>query len=189
MPVRAAFFRVVLAGLVLIAASGAPVRAQEFGQIVSQILVVDHDRLFRDSAFGQNISKVLGEERALQEAETRRIEAELVAEELALTEARADLSIEDFRTRADAFDTKVQALRSERDLAQGQLVERIEQAQQAFSEQVTPILAALMREAGATVLLDMRMVLLSANHIDITDQAIARIDSSLSQQPQATPDE
>lgn len=179
---RAAFARLALVGGVVFAPMSQPLWAQEFGQVVTQILVVDRERLFRDSSFGQNISNILAEERELQEAETRRIEAELVAEELALTELRDTLSSEDFRARADAFDIKVQALRSERDTAQAQLVARIEQAQMPFLEQVTPVLAALMREAGATILLDRRSVLLSANHVDITDKAILRVDALLADQ-------
>jgi len=179
---RGAFFAV---GLALLLGLAVPVRAQaqDFGQVISPVLVVDRDRLYRDSDFGKNIAAELTQERATQEAETRRIEAELVAEELALTEARDSLTAEEFRSRADAFDEKVTALREERDAAQKQLVTRIEQAQITFIEQVTPILGQLMRDAGATILLDRRSVLLSANQIDITDRAIAAIDTALADQP------
>ncbi|MCP5039110.1 MAG: OmpH family outer membrane protein [Rhodobacteraceae bacterium] len=159
--------------------------AQDLGQIISPILIIDRERLFSESNFGKGVAALLSEERDRLEAETRLIEAELEAEELALTEARATLSQEEFRASADAFDAKVQMLRAERDDAQEKLVAQIEEAQLRFLEQVNPILARLMQEAGASILMDRRAVIFSATSIDITAQAIARIDAALAQASEA----
>ncbi len=165
---------------------------QEFGQVVSTILVVDREKLFVESAFGKSITTFLTAERSRLEAETRQIEAELEVEEQALTEIRDSLSPEEFRAQADAFDARVQTLREERDIAQEQLRLQIEKAQLNFLEQVTPILAVLMQEAGASVLVDRRVVLISAASIDITAEAISRIDAAFAEASggsgQTTPD-
>ncbi len=171
------------AALALALALAGPARAQGFqsnlGQVVSPVLLVDRDRLFQDSAEGQRIKALIEAERARLEAETRAIEAELQAEEQALTEARQTLPPDEFRARADAFDAKVQALRDDRDRAQARLVAEIEKARADFLGRITPILTEIMREFGGLVLLDRRVALLAVQQVDITDEAIARIDATL----------
>ncbi len=154
---------------------------QQLGQVVSPILLLDRERLFSDSAYGKRISAQLEAERQRQEARTRAIEEELKAEELALTRERANLSVEEFRARADAFDAKVESLRAERDRAQADLVAQIEQARARFLQQISPVLAAILRESGAVIMLDKRVALLASRQIDVTDQAIARIDAALAE--------
>lgn len=165
----------------VIAVGGAPrsAGAQDLGQVISSILVVDREKLFVESAFGQNLLALLSERGAALAAETRQIVADLEAEELSLSQARATLSADDFRALAEVFDTKVQQLREERSLAEEAHLLEIETVRSTFLEQVNPILAALMQEAGAVVLLERRTAILSANSIDITAKAIARIDATL----------
>jgi len=162
-----------------------PVQAQgfndELGQVVSPILLIDRERLFVDSAYGRRISNLLETERQRQEDRTRAIEEELKAEELALTKDRPSLTPEEFRTRADAFDAKVVALRKEREQAQADLVAQIDQARAQFLQQVSPVLAAILTESGALIMLDKRVALLASRKVDVTDQAIARIDAAFAQ--------
>lgn len=170
-------------GLGLMAAGGAALApgqafGQDLGQVVSSVLVVDRDRLFRESAYGKRIAAILEAERARQEAETARIEAELEQEEKDLTARRADLPADEFRALADAYDAKVQTLREERNAASQNHARLIEQAQVAFLQKVLPVLARIMTERGALVLMDRRSVILSAN-VDITQAAIDRIDAEI----------
>ncbi len=165
--------------LVILLGVPLPLSAQDFGQVVSPFLTIDQDRMFLETAIGQRIGKVLEQERARLEAETRRIEAELEAEELSLTEQRATLGTAEFRALADAFDEKVQTLRSDREAKQQALVQQIEAARADFSERVSPILSELVRELGGVAILDHRVILLSVENIDITQQAIQRIDNIL----------
>ncbi|OIP87607.1 MAG: hypothetical protein AUK37_01145 [Rhodobacterales bacterium CG2_30_65_12] len=157
--------------------SAAP--AQTLGRVVSPILTVDRDRLFADSLYGQRINRELEASSAAMATETRKIETALEAEELDLTERRATLTPEAFRALADAFDEKVQALRQQRDTAETNLRQQIEQAQLAYFDQIGPLLGALVRERGAVMILDRRAILLTAADVDITDEAIARIDAVL----------
>ncbi|MBN9886403.1 OmpH family outer membrane protein [Pelagibaca abyssi] len=149
------------------------------GVVQSQILTVEIDRLFAESAYGQRITQMLETEGAEIAAENRRIEAELTAEEKDLTEKRATLSPSDFRALAEAFDQKVQELRREQDTKARALGNLSEERRRQFLSAAEPVLAQLMREAGAAVILDKRTVFLSAGVIDITDTAIARIDAAI----------
>ncbi|SFC56312.1 OmpH family outer membrane protein [Tropicimonas isoalkanivorans] len=180
MAVRAV--RGVLTGLVLTAAGvvAPPLPAQDAdGMAAAQILILDQERLFSDSKYGlrvqaelEKISNDLAERNQL-------ISAELRAEEQELTERRSSLSPEEFRPLADAFDTKVVRLREEQDARIRELQRRRDQERRVFTQRVLPVLSNLAGEAGAVAILDERAVILSADRIDVTDQAIQRVDELL----------
>lgn len=168
------------AGLVP-ALSAFPVQGQtvpnEVAPIQSPLLVLDQEKLFDGSNVAESISQEI-ERRSLDlAAENRAIEAELVAEELDLTERRATLTPEVFRTLADAFDEKVQRIRTEQDAKTRELQRLREQERQNFLRRISPVLAEIVRERGAVAVLDRRSVFLSAESIDITAEAIARINA------------
>ncbi len=162
---------------------------REQGRVVAPILLVDRERLFAESAAGRRISALLEAERKRQEERTRAIEAELKAEEQALTEERPRLSPEEFRARADAFDAKVEALRQERDQAQQELLAQIERAQSRFLQQISPVLAGILQDYGAQIMLEKRLALMSSRQVDVTDEAIARIDAALARSEKGQPTE
>ncbi len=143
------------------------------------ILTIDGERLFEATAFGRRVtSEVEAAARALA-AENREIEARLIAEERDLTERRPSMAQEEFRPLADAFDEKVQRLRAEQDQKQRSVEALRDQSRQEFVGKIGPILSAIVRERGALVILDRRSVFLSADSIDITSDAIARIDAAI----------
>lgn len=169
---------VLSAGLCVLG-PGAPTQAQDMGIVQSEILVLDPGELFEKSRLGQAMVAELQAQREALIARNRDLEAELEAEEQALTELRDTTSPEDFRDMADAFDEKVQTIRRESDARVRRLERNRERAPVEFMRRVEPVLVALMREAGGLVVLDRRNVLLQAGVIDITDMAVTRIDAEL----------
>lgn len=145
----------------------------------SDILVLEPDRLFAESAFGRRLTAEVEAQGTQIAAENRAIEAELTSEERELTTRRAELPIDEFRALAAAFDEKVQRLRREQDTKARELGNRTEEAQGRFLAAVQPVLATLMQEAGAVAILERRAVFLSADLIDITDRAIALVDARI----------
>jgi Skp family chaperone for outer membrane proteins len=169
-----------LAGVLLALALALPVRAQTPQlELPPPVLTIDAERLLAESAFGQGIAAEVEEAARRLAEENRRIEAELLAEERALTDRRAILSPDEFRPLAEAFDEKVQVLRAGQDAKQRALSEIGEEGRQRFFREAVPVLSEIVRERGALVLLDRRDVFLSADAIDITEEAIARIDAQL----------
>ncbi len=161
----AALVLLLLAPLELAAQQGSPV------------LTIDRDRLLAETQSGsETISELEGLAQALA-AENADIERALIAEESALTEQRATLPADEFRALADAFDQKVQQLRAEQDEKARQLNRQREEAPTQFFNEVAPILSEIVREKGAVVVIDLREVFLSVRGIDITDEAIARINA------------
>lgn len=156
-----------------------PAAAQQIGLPQSPILTISSERLFAESVFGKRVAQEIEAEGQLLAAENRRIEAELTAEEKALTERRPGMSPEEFRALADAFDEKVQTIRKTQDAKARRLNQQRDEARAAFFDAARPVLAEVMREAGAGVILERASVFLSANATDVTDLAIGRMDAAL----------
>ncbi len=153
----------------------------------SPILTIDPDALFSQSLFGQRISAQLQAETDALAAENRRIEADLTAEERSLTERRPTMAPEAFRAEAEAFDTKVQGIRSAQDAKERDLQRTLTEGRDAFLEIVRPILGTLMQERGSVLILDRRSVFLGLGVIDITDEAIAAVDAAVGDGSDQTP--
>lgn len=179
-PARALLLSVALLAVPLGSVGGAiPAAAQSVGVVQSDILVLDPERLFETTRLGRSMSARLQQEREALIAVNRELEAELEAEELALTEQRDTASPEEFRALADAFDEKVQQIRQDSQRRVREHERNRERAPLEFMRQVEPVLVELMREAGASVVMDRRTVLLQADVVDITQAAVQRIDATL----------
>lgn len=160
--------------LAMLAWSG-PVVAQ-VPDAPSPVVTVTQDRLFSGTLYGQAVqARADAASQALQ-AENRRIEAELAAEEKALTERRATLPPADFRPLAEAFDVKVEGIRAAQEAKARDLIRKNEEEKKRFFDTAIPVLAQLMTDMGAVAILDKSAIVLSFDRIDITDQAIARIN-------------
>lgn len=153
----------------------------------SPLLTLDQERLFAESAFGRRVAAEIEAASRTLAQENRAIEAELQAEERALTERRPELPAEEFRALADAFDAKAVGFRRAQDAKARALQRRDEAERQAFLRAALPILADLVAELGAVALLDDRAVLLSSEAIDVTDRAIDRIDAEIGEGAELSP--
>ncbi|HHI71655.1 MAG TPA: OmpH family outer membrane protein [Rhodobacteraceae bacterium] len=154
-------------------------KAQDAQQQHPVLLTIDQDRLFTKSLYGERITREIKEDATRLEGEFKRIEADLTAEEKALTEKRKTMSAEQFRPLADAFDKKVQEIRKAQDARARDLDRRLNEERANFYQQVEPILRDLLAEMGASAIIDNRVVLLAAEQMDITDEALRRIDAIL----------
>lgn len=143
---------------------------------VGPVLTIDQDRLFSETRLGAEALAELEREAQLLAAENARIEGSLIAEERSLTEQRAVLDTEAFRVLADEFDARVQQFRAEQDEKARQLNRRRDEARAAFFNEVAVILSDIVSEKGAVIVIDRRDVFLSADRIDITDEAIERVN-------------
>ncbi|MCX7289128.1 MAG: OmpH family outer membrane protein [Rhodobacterales bacterium] len=168
---RAGIAAAVLAGLTI-----APVAAQD---VRPQILTVDQDRLFVESAFGRASFDRERLAKTALEAENAKIETALVAEEQDLTNRRAALESDAFTALANAFDAKVESIRAAQDEKARELGRAREADRMTFRRAVVPVLGKLMQDKGAVAIIDGASVILSAPAIDVTDEAIVRIDAAL----------
>jgi len=167
----------VLVGLGGSVLPGASVAQQP--PLASGFLVIDQERLYTGSAFGQRVVETLQSESKALAEENRRIEDALIAEEQSITDQRPAISPEDFRALADDFDVRVTAIRAAQDRKSRSLTSRDDEERRRFLNAAVPILGTIMQDLGATALFDRRAVFVSDERIDITDEAIAAIDTAL----------
>jgi len=101
--------RILLACLAAALMTGAAssLAQTETPPLASAILAINQDRLYNESAWGKRAAQHLADISASLAAENRELEANLVAEERALTDARPTMDPEAFRKAADAFDARV----------------------------------------------------------------------------------
>ena len=185
MPMRGAYRRLVCAlalaawPAVGCAQSAAPSDSLATPVARSQIAVIEQERLFLQTRFGKAMQASTDTARKALQAENQRLEADLEAEERKLTDQRTTMPADQFRPLAEAFDEKVKGIRQAQDTKARELARRAEEDRARFVETAAPILAALMSELGAVVLIDKSVAVLSMDSIDVTDEAIAKIDAVL----------
>ncbi|MGR3634079.1 MAG: OmpH family outer membrane protein [Limimaricola soesokkakensis] len=143
------------------------------------IVVLDTDRLFSESLFGQRLAADLQAQTEALVEENRRIEAELTAEEQDLTRRRPSMTPGAFRAEAEAFDARVQEIRRERDAKERALQQEAASGREIFLAAAGPALGQVMLERGASIILDRRAVFLSTSAVDITDAALAAVDAAI----------
>jgi len=148
-------------------------------QTSPQILIMDSERLFVETLYGRRLTEELAEQARALQAENDRIVESLTLEERSLTVRRPEMSPEDFRRESEAFDAKVQEVRRVRDAKNVELQVATAEARAQFEQQVQGILANMMFERGAAMMIEQRDVLLWSRAANITDEAIVRIDAEL----------
>lgn len=152
------------------------------------ILVVDFEELFRESEFGQGIQREMDERRRILAEEIATIDAELAEEERDLTARRAGLSPDEFRALADAFDAKVQRLRTEQDEKARALTRLQSDEQLRFRQAALPIVGRLMLDSGALIVVEKRSLVVFNDGIDVTGIAAQRLDASVAEPAPAAPE-
>ncbi len=161
--------------------------AQQSTPSQSAVLTVDPERLFAESRFGKAAVARLEAAQADLLAENKQLEQALEAEEKDLTERRPTLPPEEFRSLADAFNAKAEEIRAARLAKSRSLTTLRDEDRQKFLTAIVPILGDLMGEMGALVILDKKTVFLSFERVDVTDRAIARVDTLLDDSLQPKP--
>ncbi len=149
------------------------------GQVRSPVLTIDPERLYAESLFGQRVAAQIRTDAEALDRENQRIEQALTEEERGLTLRRPTMPVDEFRAAAEDFDNRVQAIREAQDAKERSLQQAISQGQADFLEAATPILAEIMLDAGAAVILDRRSVFLGVGAVDITDRAIEAVNARI----------
>ena len=150
-----------------------PAAAQSSG-----ILVVDLERAYKTSRFGESMRDAFNSENQSFNEENKVILNRLKDEEIQLTADRTNLSQEEFAVAADAFDMKVQEIRKTR-LEKIRLVEEsFNLLKPMFFRRVDSFFDELMLEFNATAILEKNSVVRSNDAIDITNLLVERVDQA-----------
>lgn len=153
-------------------------------RLPAPVLIVDNERLYLDSQYGQQIRAEIEVSAEALRAENDQIVAALTEEERSLTERRPSMTVEEFRAAAAEFDARVQDIRRARDAKEAELQNARANGRVVFFDEVRPLIGQLMIDRGALVVLDSRSVFVAVRVADITDDAIAVIDATLLETPE-----
>jgi outer membrane protein len=176
------FKAAALAALALGTATALPTAA--FAQAAAaqtSIIVVDMDRVGADSAAGKSGQTQLKSKLDSLQARGKTLADQLRSEEETLLKARQANTM-----APDAFQAKVKELQTKQNSARTELGNRENELQrsQAYVRQqifnaVGPIVQAVMRERGASIVLAREAALAVSPTLDVTAEVIRRLDAAL----------
>lgn len=154
----------------------APALAQETG---ARVAVIDVQRIFREAKAAKALQARLDKRRAEVEADLRRREQELRQADLELRQARGSLSKEEFQARGQELATRAASLETDA-RESGRELDRLSKA--GYGE-IRAVLLTVVRDIAEArnlgmVLTSSAMVLQSPD-LDLTDEALARLDRAL----------
>ncbi len=168
---------------VLCASTWQTAIAQEVQQsqsIRSPVVVIDMNRVLRETQYGQRLEQDMADAFGLLEIENRAVEDELAQKEREIRDQRSVVPAEDFRKLAAEFDNQVGRIREERIARNREIVEMRNSEQDALVRAAAPVIAEIAAQFGAAIVLDRRNVFLTmTDAIDITDLAISAMDTKL----------
>lgn len=143
------------------------------------VLVIDMNRVRFESRAGTEIreaSAALRQEiRGLIQVRERSIREE----ERKLAAERDDLSADDFRERVQAFEQQVFDQRKFAEDESRRLQSLIARAQAQLTRATQRVLADVMRESGAELMLDKSQIVLTIEKLEVTAEVIKRLDQRL----------
>ncbi|MGB0902170.1 OmpH family outer membrane protein [Halocynthiibacter sp.] len=145
--------------------------------LISPLLTIEQELLYARSALGRTLEAMLNDERGVLQSENQVIFDALSAEEGKLVILRSTTDPEAFSILAREFDDRVQAIRAEQDQKLRALVQRREEVLSSFMNLVVPLVAQSVRARGGLAVVERSSIFLSVRNIDITADAIERIDA------------
>lgn len=152
-----------------------------------QILIVDRERALSESAPARRLAETERRQRLELRAFLDALREELEAEEAEIAELRTASDPQIFEERVRAFDARVREAR-QTSQRQGEAMQaRFAAARRSLSARLDPVLAELMIEKGASLILDRRNVLAAREGADVTDEVIARFNVAVGDELLLTP--
>ncbi|MAB13979.1 OmpH family outer membrane protein [Parvibaculum sp.] len=144
------------------------------------ILIVNTEQLFAQSKVGQSIRKQAQAQAEALQAENQKQSKKMEAEAKKLGDQRALLSQGEFQKKVEALQKKDRQLQKTMQ-EKGQAFQLgTQQARAKVQAALRPIFVDIMKERGGTVLLDQSVVLAGGVDLDITQEALKRLNEKLS---------
>lgn len=173
--IRLTFAAPIMAVALLISAVAA--QAQSLPN--AKIIVVDFDRVSRESLVGKDIAAQVESNRVSLEQFARELQQDLGADEQTLMQRRSIVGDEQFQEEVRGYQQR-------RQQAQGQVQELTQQSRRAMQQAnlevqrvLRPIVKDVMENKGANLVLDKALVSQHAGGLDVTTEVIEKLDESM----------
>ncbi|GEQ96832.1 hypothetical protein JCM17844_04690 [Iodidimonas gelatinilytica] len=145
----------------------------------SKIIVVDFDRVSRESLVGKDIAAQTQSFRVDLEGRARAVQQELSTEEEELAKQRSIISQDAFNERVRAFQQKAQQRQAELQQIDRQSGQAMQQANLEVQRSLRPIVREIMEAKGANMVLDKALVSHHASGLDVTTEVIEKLDETM----------
>jgi Skp family chaperone for outer membrane proteins len=167
----------IAAGAVCVAALANPVMAQKVPAPV--IAVVDTQLILRDATAAKNIRSQVDKLREKFRKEIGEEEESLRVADRELAQQRQLLSSEAFSKRRQELQSQIATLQRKAQDRKRQLEKAVRGAMRAFQENMLKVTAELARERGANLVLPKSQVLLVDGTLELTSEALKRLNARL----------
>lgn len=150
------------------------------------VLVVDQARVMRESNVGKHIASQLKSIGSQMDSEKRALEAPMKSEATSLEASVKGLTREqvaqrpDLKTRAEALAKKQGEYQVEMAYKQRELAITEQKAVAKVNETLSKVLEEIVKERGATLMVDRSMVMYAGPTVDVTDDVIRRMNTRMS---------
>lgn len=175
--VATAVAMMMLLGVMSVAAP-TPATAQQ-SQVPLVIAVLDVNLLLRDSSAAKAVRDQIDKQRNAYQADLVQQENKLREIDKKLAQDRASLSQEEFNKRRDELNKQIDALRAESDKRKQQLEKTFNSGMQQVTKVLEGVLAEIAKARSLTLVINKAMVPLSANDLDITQEALKMLNAKL----------
>lgn len=174
---RDRFGRLRRSGIALLAASAWLVVTAPAA--VADVVVVDMQSVLREADVAVELRRIELEERRALRAQLDAITEQLRAEEAYLTAVRDNTDREAFDAMVEDFDRRVREARQQAQETSASFQNRFSEAFAALDQDIAPVIADILDERDASVVLDRRSVLIMRDEVDITREVLARLNVAL----------
>ena len=176
--------KAALATFALIFAAAA-VSAPDAEAQATKVVVIDQNRIMRDSAGGKDIiSKVNAIEQNIQ-SELQPTSASLQTEGQSIQAKTANMSMEAIaadealRTEVEDYARKVQEFNRKRQIAAAEIQATERKAWSEFFTAMQPVLQEVVTEEDADIMFDRSEAIFVASSVDATDKVITKMDAKM----------
>lgn len=152
--------------------------AQETSAPPLGVIIVDQDRILRESEVAKRLAARDQAARSLLQEESNALRAALEAEEEEIAALRGNAPKAEFDARVRDFNDKAQEARRSVQRRMEDIQRRSGQTRQRMAEALPPVLAEIMEEEGAAMVIDRRFVLVALEGADRTAEALDRFNAA-----------
>jgi outer membrane protein len=165
------------------AAPAAPAAPQPAAQPVdtARVLIINTQRIFDESAAGQDAQRQLTQQRERLEARVKTLQEQFKKESEALEKKRGIIAQEALQKEAADFEARASRADADVNKEQNDLRNAAAFVQKQIVDGIRPIVADLMLQRGANIALDRGQTFLNlaSDSLDITNIIIQRLNQSL----------
>jgi Skp family chaperone for outer membrane proteins len=143
------------------------------------IIVVDFQRVVRESAAAATVREQIDELRNSYQAEFARIEEELRAVEAELTELRPVIADEEFVRRRRDFELRVTEAQRQAQNRRAELDRSLDEAMDRIRSSLFDVIAGIASDVEANLVLSRANVVMIDQALDFTDSALEELNELL----------